>query len=254
MKLSTINALIGWTGFRLVVSAWDGKGEAADTRLSLVWWPAAQRRFVRTGSYLAIAAAVLLCFTPARAGDGSIEITVAQPTIDAGEDLDGTGIGYAVAYDQPFGKGRLSGRFNLERQDGFDNPDQGAWQLDASALVHFGDATTLDGDPAGRLRAYLGGSFAWSLMDRMTATEAVTVSDGETTLTGETEVEVGSQHFAVGGVAGARVYFDATRTIGMGVEARYFKPISDGVEIDGEASARVFLILPAEPVDPPASP
>jgi len=38
MRLETINGVLRWTGFRLYVATWDGKGGPVDTRVGVIWW------------------------------------------------------------------------------------------------------------------------------------------------------------------------------------------------------------------------
>ena len=38
MTLWSVNNVLRWTGFRLTVEVWDGKGEWKPTKLYLRWW------------------------------------------------------------------------------------------------------------------------------------------------------------------------------------------------------------------------
>jgi hypothetical protein len=203
----------------------------------------------------ALAAVLLLCFVPARAGEDSIEVVLGGVNVSAdNSELDDSGYAAALSWDHVLTKGgAVSGHLNLARADKFSSDQVGAWSIDVGARVHFGDTNAADGTPPGRVRGYLEGRLGGTWQDKFTQTETVTVSSGGsgglTTTPVTAEIEVGSadQYLTAGAAAGLRVYFDTARTIGLGVEGAYRKPLNAQLDVNGATRLAVFLIVPAEP-------
>lgn len=208
---------------------------------------------------LALLMAALACFTNTRAIEDSIEITVGSQQIDShGSDadtLDDTGTAYSVSWDHPFSKmeGRFSGHVLVERSDAYDNGDLGAYNVNLGARVNIGDLTTLDGDPLGRIRAYVETRAGVVFMDTLSQTQEVTISDGEESVTAQVESDTAPRLLGLSGVAGLRVYFDERRTFGGGVEIAYGLPVGDSIDIDKTTTVRVLMVLPVSRPQPVAS-
>jgi hypothetical protein len=194
-------------------------------------------------------AAVLLCFTPARAGEDEIELAAIHADVsaaEAAEEIDGTGTAYSIAWTRPVSKhGLLSSHLDLSRLDGVGSAGQGGYSIAAGAQLNFGDVTSLDGDPIGPIRGFLRGAIGGTWADARTVTESVAVATPSATADSvEVDLDVSEQYMTAGVAAGIQARFGLARDFGFGLEARYEVPLNDGLDVEKVGGVRAFLILP----------
>jgi hypothetical protein len=176
------------------------------------------------------------------ADDSTVEIAIGQANVNAdgddADELDDSGMAYGFAWDKPLRSGRFSGNVNLERLA----TEIGAYRVDVGGRLNLGDNSTDDGDPASRVRAYLGARIGGVWTDKVTGQTPVTVEGSETTAMVDTETT--EQFLRVSCTAGIRLFFSPARDFGMGAEIEYGSPINDGIDVEDSTAGRIFLIVP----------
>jgi len=176
------------------------------------------------------------------ADDSTVEIAIGQASVNAdgdnADELDDSGMAYGFAWDKPLRSGRFSGNVNLERLA----TEIGAYRVDVGGRLNLGDNSTDDGDPASRVRAYLGARIGGVWSDKVTGQTPVTVEGSETTAMVATETT--EQFLRVSATAGIRLFFSPARDFGIGAEIEYGSPINDGIDVEDSTAGRIFLIVP----------
>jgi hypothetical protein len=199
------------------------------------------------GLFILMAALVLFGFQPAIADEETtVEIAfgmtdISSDTLDSEE-----GEVYSFAINEPLGK-LVSLNVRLERLDGFDDEDLGAYCVDAILRFNFGK-------PAARF--YLGGGVGGVWTDNLTSTRTVeievvddisasgnrhsTTSEVEATL----EVEDEANFLRGDLVGGVRFYFGDSKRFGFGLQHEISKPLSEDVAVDDTSATTIYFITP----------
>lgn len=208
-------------------------------------------------------AALLLCFTPARAAGDTLQLAVANVGVDAepeADEIDGQGTAYAVDYDLPVSTfGAFALHFGLSRVDGVGSAGLGGWAFALGSALNFGDVTDNDGDPLGLVSGYVRGDVGVTWADSREVTQEVPVVTVPPSLNGhhdlpgpsratlaeiEIDTDVTEQYVTAAAVAGVRLLFDRATGLGVGAEVAYRTPLTDGVSVENATAVRVFFSVP----------
>lgn len=207
-------------------------------------------------------AALLLCFTPARAAGDTLQLAVANVGVDAepeADDIDGQGTAYAVDYDLPVSTfGAFALHFGLSRVDGVGSAGLGGWAFALGGQLNVGDVSDNDGDPLGVFSGYFRGDVGVTWADAREVTTEVPVVTVPPSLHGtqpvpapaatlaeiEIDTEVSEQFVTAAAVAGVRLVFDRASGLGIGAEVAYRAPLNDGVSVENATAVRLYFSVP----------